>query len=199
MEPISLSKVFTSFYADLEEDFLIAQVKEVMARAQAAHPGQPIFFQEHFSEQDRLIMNAYRDLICSKNLDDLSDLLAKTSTDGPTSVQKAVAAPMSTPQFQPTPVAPLPLAAPYALYTKPIHQLVQEATKKSASKFKYTPIEATEILLSRVIIRQFDQKFYFLMDRCFKVFQTNILAHLFTIILTTSFNLTVALSWSRTL
>ena len=156
-----LSGVFAPFYSKAEEDFLIARVKEIMARTQAAHPGQPIFLPEHFSEEDLPTMNAYRDLIRSKDLDDLAELLAKTSPDGPTSVQKAVAAPMSTPQFQPTPVAPLPLAAPYALYTKPIHQLVQEATKKPASKFKYTPIEATEILLSRVIIRQFDQKFYF--------------------------------------
>lgn len=161
MESIPLSQVFTPFFTEAEEELLVVQANEIMARTQAAHPGQPIFFQEHFSEQDRPIMNAYRDLILSKDLDDLADLLAKASPDGPTSVQKAVAVPMSTPQFLPTPVAPLPLAAPYALYTKPIHQLVQGIAKKSGGKCKYTPIEATEILLNRVIIRQFDQKFYF--------------------------------------
>lgn len=48
MESIPLSQVFTPFYTEAEEEFWVAQANEIMARTQAAHPGQPIFSRNIF-------------------------------------------------------------------------------------------------------------------------------------------------------
>ena len=153
---MELSELFSTFYEKTEEELLIQQANEIMARTQAKYPGQPILFREYYSAEDRPIMDAYRELLLQKNLLEApsasnTDLSQEATTPVP---------PAPTFPFQP-PMTSVPFVPPYTLYTKPIHQLVERIAKKPTGKFKYTPIEATEILLDRVIVRYYDQKFYF--------------------------------------
>lgn len=150
------TSIFAPFFEKTDEEALIERAEAIIARTQAKYPGQPILFREYYSAEDRPIMDAYRELLLRKNpFETPSASNVDQAQEPTTSVPPAHTSP-----FQP-PMASVPFAAPYALYTKPIHQLVQGIAKKPTARAKYTPIEATVILLDRVVVRQFDQKFYF--------------------------------------
>lgn len=114
------------FFEKSEEEILIEQAKEIMARTQAKHPGQPILFREYYSAEERPVMDAYRELLLQK------DPFRRPSASNTDQAQGATipVPPVPASPFQPL-MASVPFVAPYALYTKPIHQLVQNITKKA--------------------------------------------------------------------
>ena len=154
---LKIASIFPTFFEKTEDETLIEQAEAIMARVQAEHPGQPILLREYFSAEDRPVMDAYREFLLRNNP------FETPSVNNADQVQEATTSVPSAPPtapFQPSSVA-IPFAAPYACFTKPIHQLVESIAKKPTGKFKYTAVEAAEILLSRAIVRNFDQKFYF--------------------------------------
>lgn len=153
--------IFDYFY-EKSDDELLAEKAEAIIERKYAETGQPIIFMDDYSEEEKPIINAYREMMLRTPLETLLGIQKESPQAADNSAANVPIAPFASPLVMPPPFG-FGNAVEQAFF-KSAQQVASKVTRRD----KLTPVDATNILLCRTIIRQFNGKFYFFDGKVFK-------------------------------
>lgn len=162
MEVTTVKKGIFDYFYEKSDDELLAEKAEAIIERKYAETGQPIIFMDDYSEEEKPIINAYREMMLRTPLETLLGIQKESPQAADNSAANVPIAPFASPLVMPPPFG----------FGNAVEQAFLKSAQQVASKVtrrdKLTPVDATNILLCRTIIRQFNGKFYFFDGNVFK-------------------------------